>query len=191
MKWIVLLLAASGCLKQSDFQGGDDNEVITTMILTFTPGPIVAEFNDADGDGGMPPTIDPVNLPAGNYTLTVGFENRLVMPPEPITEEVRDENFEHLLLFTGSAVVGPATTNTSGPITQSYADMDRNGLPVGLTDNIVATPGTGTMTVTLRHMPPELPPQKSATTLMDAQSNGVDSLGGSSDALVNFPVTVQ
>src|SRR5689334_7274710 len=130
MKWIVLLLVASGCLKDSDFAGGDENEVITTMRLTFTPPSgtaIVAEFNDADGDGGMPPTIDPVSLPAGRYTLTVGFENRLVMPPEEITEEVRDESFEHLLLFTGSAVVGPATTNATGSITQSYADMDRNG----------------------------------------------------------------
>jgi hypothetical protein len=151
----------------------------------------VATFNDPDGDGGAAPTVDPVNLTPGTYTLTVQFQNRLAMPQEEITDEVRDEQNFHLLLFTGTAVVGPATTNTTGPLMQSYADMDHNGLPIGLTDNIVASAGTGQLTVTLRHMPPEEPPVKSADTVMQVKSGGVDSIGGSTDAQVNFTVTVQ
>src|SRR5207237_542909 len=81
----------------------------------------------------------------------------LVTPPEEITDEVRDEHDVHLLLFTGTAVVGPATTNTVGPLTQAYTDVDSHGFPVGLTDAITARTGTGTLTVTLRHMPPEEP----------------------------------
>jgi hypothetical protein len=184
------LVAACG----DDGGSTNENEVITTVVLNFTPtsgSAVVATWNDPDGDGGSAPTIDPVNLPPGNYSLTVQFQNRLVTPPEEITEEVMQENNFHLLLFTGTAVVGPATTNTTGPLMQSYADMDGNGLPVGLTDNIVASAGTGQLTVTLRHMPPEEPPVKSATTVMEVKTGGVDSIGGSTDAQVNFTVTVQ
>lgn len=189
----ILSVAVAAC-------GGDDggstneNEVITTVLLNFAPAsgsPVTAMFNDPDGDGGQAPTIDPVNLTPGNYTLTVQFQNRLVTPPEEITDEVRGEHDVHLLLFTGTAVVGPATANTTGPLMQSYADMDDNGLPVGLTNTIVASAGTGQLTVTLRHMPPEEPPVKSSSTVMEVKTGGLDSIGGSTDAQVNFTVTVQ
>jgi hypothetical protein len=180
--------------------GGDDGgpfnpeELITTVVLNFTPSsgsPVVATFNDPDADGGQAPTIDPVNLTPGTYTLTVQFQNRLSSPTEEITDEVRDEGNFHLVLFTGTAVVGPASATTSGPLTQGYTDMDANGLPVGLTSGITAVAGTGQLTVTLRHMPPEEPPVKSATTLMEVKTGGVNSIGGSTDAQVNFDVTVQ
>jgi hypothetical protein len=180
--------------------GGDDggttneNEVITTVILNFAPttgSTVTATFNDPDGDGGAAPTIDPVRLTPGDYTLTVQFQNRLENPVEEITDEIRQENNFHLLLFTGTAVVGPATMNTTGPLMQRYADMDGNGLPVGLTDTIAASAGTGQLTVTLRHMPPEEPPVKSSTTVMEVKTGGIDSIGGSTDAQVNFMVTVQ
>jgi hypothetical protein len=172
----------------------NENEVLTTVVLNFAPAtgaPVIATFNDPDGDGGAAPTIDPVALTAGNYTLTVQFQNRLASPAVEITDEVRGENNVHLLLFTGSAVVGPATSNATGPLLQSYADMDGNGLPVGLTDTVLARAGTGQLTVTLRHMPPEEPPVKSSSTLMDVKTGGIDSIGGSTDAQVSFPVTVQ
>jgi hypothetical protein len=193
---LALTLACAALAACSDDGGAteNENEVITTVILNFMPasGPtITATFNDADGDGGGAPTIDPVNLAPGNYTLTVQFQNRLANPVDETTDEVRDEHNFHLLLFTGSAVVGPATANTTGPLTQAYSDTDDNGFPVGLTDAIVATAGTGQLTVTLRHMPPEEPPVKAANTVMLAKAGGVDSIGGSTDAQVTFNVTVQ
>jgi hypothetical protein len=198
MNWknvsFVSMLFATVAACGDDGGSANENEVITTVILNFAPAsgnPVIATFNDADGDGGQAPTIDPVNLTAGTYTLTVQFQNRLETPPEEITEEVEDEQDDHLLLFTGSAVVGPATTNASGPLMQSYGDMDGNGLPVGLTSNIVASAGTGQLTVTLRHMPPEEPPAKSSDTLMQVKTGGVNSIGGSTDVSVNFAVTVQ
>jgi hypothetical protein len=172
----------------------NENEVITTVILKFAPASgaaVTATFNDPDGDGGAAPTIDPIHLAAGNYTLTVQFQNKLVTPLVEITDEIHDERNFHLLLFTGTAVVGPATSNTTGPLTQSYTDMDDNGFPIGLSDMIVASAGAGQLTVTLRHMPPEEPPVKAANTVMLARSGGVDSIGGSTDAQVNFTVTVQ
>lgn len=191
-KLVLLALCLAAC-------GSDDaensNEVITTVILNFTPEGGGAtesfEFDDPDGPGGDPSTTDDIELVAGNYTLTVQFQNRLEEPPEEITEEVMDESDQHLILFTGSAVISDATTNTTGPIEQTYADQDVNGLPIGLDNDIVATAGTGTMTVTLRHMPPEEPPQKAADTLEIAATDGVTALGGSTDATVDFQVSVQ
>lgn len=192
----VALIGALGLAACGDEGGSENpNEVITTVVLNFAPSgggaTKVATFNDPDGDGGAAPTIDPINLSAGMYTLTVQFQNRLENPPEEITEEVHDESDVHLILFTGSAVVSPATANTTAPLTQSYGDTDANGLPIGLTNMITATAGTGQLTVTLRHMPPEEPPQKASDTLATAKASGVDSIGGSTDAQVNFTVTVQ
>jgi hypothetical protein len=167
----------------------NDQEVITTVILQF--GEAEFAFDDPDGDGGELPTIDPIVLAPGNYQLVVRFQNRLEDPPEEITEEVVDEADQHLLLFTGSAVVGPATANTTGPLQQTYADADANGLPIGLTNDVVVTPGEGMLTVTLRHMPPELPPEKSASTTAEARANGIDSIGGATDAQVSFSVVAQ
>lgn len=172
----------------------NENEVITTVILTFEPpsgASVTAMFNDPDGDGGAAPTTDPVNLRAGNYTLHVQFQNRLVNPLEELTEEIREESDVHLVLFTGCAVIGPATSNITGPLTHSYSDADDNGLPLGLTGAIVARAGTGQLTVTLRHMPPEEPPVKAADTVTQVKTRGIDAIGGSTDAQVNFNVTVQ
>jgi hypothetical protein len=195
MKTILLLAIVLGACSGVD--GGDDNieELISTVQLTFMPPsglPIVAEFDDPDGDGGNPGTSEPINLAAGaSYTLTVAFINRLGTIPEDITLEVRDEGTAHQVFFTGTAVNSPATSNTSAPLTQSYADMDANGLPLGLTNMITTAAGTGQLTVTLRHMPPELPPEKSADTATVVKNGGFDAIGGSTDASVNFDVTVQ
>ncbi len=191
----VLPLTVAACGDFTDGGATNAEEVITTVILSFAPSgggtPATAEFDDPDGDGGDPPTVQPVNLVAGTtYTLTVRFQNRLADPVEETTAEIIDESDVHLLLFTGTAVVGPATTNTTGPITQAYADMDVNGLPIGLTDTIMASSGTGGMTVTLRHMPPEEPPQKAADTVAQVKANGIDAIGGSTDARVTFQVMV-
>lgn len=182
----LLCLALAACALPNESL--NDQEVITTVILDFDGTRF--EFDDVDGDGGEPPTIDPVVLTAGTYALTLHFENRLEDPAEDITEEVNDESADHLVLFTGSAIAGPATSNTAAPLAQAYADTDANGLPVGLANTITATPGTGLMTLTLRHMPAELPPQKSADTTSEVRDNGIDSIGGATDAQVVFMVTV-
>jgi hypothetical protein len=175
--------------------GDDEQEVISAVQLTFMPAaglPIVAEFDDPDGDGGGPGTSEPVNLAAGaSYTLTIAFINRLGTVPEDITVEVRDEGDEHQVFFTGNAVKGPATANQTAPLTHSYADMDANGFPIGLTNTIATEAGTGTLTVTLRHMPPESPPEKSADTATQVKNGGFTAIGGATDASVDFTVTVQ
>jgi len=171
------------------------NEVITTIQLSFSPAtgsPMVFEFNDPDGDGGQAGTAQPITLTKDlTFTLDVRFLNRTVTPEEDTTMEVMDEGFQHMLFFTGSAVKGPATNNATAPLTQAYADMDVNGLPIGLKDTIMTAAGTGTMTVTLRHMPPEEPPAKSADSPTAVKNGGFAAIGGSTDATADFMVTVQ
>jgi hypothetical protein len=190
-----LVLLASILLAACDDHGNHEAEVITTVQLTFMPPTgtaVSAEYDDPDGDGGNPGTSQPLALVNGtSYTLTVRFLNRLVMPEEDITPEVRDEGDQHQLFFTGTAIKGPATNNTIAPLTHSYADMDMSGLPLGLTNTMVAATGTGTMTVTLRHMPPEEPPAKSSGTTDQVKASGFTAIGGSTDVQVDFAVTVQ
>lgn len=179
-KMIIASLVLAAC---SDTPNANPEELITTVRLTFTPSgggtAIVAEFDDPDGDGGDAPTVDPVNLAPGSYALAVAFENGLEDPPEDITAEVADEAADHLVLFEGPA-----------PLAYTYGDQDPNGLPIGLAGTVVATMGSGNFIVTLRHMPPELPPVKDATTVETARTQGLDAIGGATDARVTFFATV-
>lgn len=191
------LLAAGGLAGCDDGGGGNENEgeVITTVVLTFTPtggSPITVTFNDPDGDGGTAPTVDPITLVAGTaYATTVRFENRLETPAEDITAEVSDESDEHQLFFTGTAVSGPASNQATAPLMHSYNDTDANGLPIGLLNAFVARAGSGQLTVTLRHMPEvNGAAVKTEAAAMTVRDSGFATLGGSTDAQVTFPVTV-
>jgi hypothetical protein len=186
---------ATACSDPDD--GGNEEEVITTVILSFAPmgggTPVTALANDPDGDGGQAPTIDPVGLAAGTtYTLTVGFENRLETPAEIITDEVRDEGDQHQVFLTGTAVNGPASDRPTAPLTHTYGDTDAGGLPIGLTNTIVAAAGgPGDLTITLRHMPPVNDvAAKTAAAAMTVRTGSIDALPGATDVSVTFPVTI-
>jgi hypothetical protein len=194
MKKILLITLLAAC--SDGASGGPSNELITTVTLTFTPTgggtPVVASFKDDDGDGGNPPTVGPVNLTNGaSYMLGVQFLNELETPPEDITLEVKDESDTHQVFFTGSAVRGPATSNTTGPLVHSYADTDANGFPIGLANTVAASTGTGMLTVTLRHLPPVNDTAVKTATLADTvKAMGIAALPGDSDVNVTFAVTV-
>jgi hypothetical protein len=122
----------------------------------------------------------------------VKFENRLENPPEDITKEVQDEGDAHQVFFTGNAVNGPASNQTGAPVAHSYADTDAKGLPIGLANKVTAATGTGMLTVTLRHLPPVNNMAVKSATLADmVRSSGFSAIGGTTDAQVTFPVTVQ
>ena len=190
-----LSVTAAGC-GGDKHDGGNENEVITTVTLTFTPmgggSPVIASVDDPDGDGGNPPVVGPINLMAGMFDLAVKFENRLEKPTVNITDEISDERDEHQVFFTGTAVSGPASNQAGAPLVQAYADMDSKGLPLGLADKVTASAGTGTLTVTLRHLPPVNNMAVKRAGLADTVRNqGFSAIGGSTDAQVSFPVTVQ
>ncbi len=189
-----LCLVAVGC---SDGGGSlNEQEVFTTVSLTFTPvgggTPVVAAFKDADGDGGNPPTVDPIALVVGKqYATTVTFLNELEVPAADISLEVKDEADQHQLFFTGTAVNGPASNQPGAALTHTYTDMDINGLPLGLANNFATVAGTGALTVTLRHLPPLNGNAVKIAGLADTvKASGFAAIGGETDVSVNFTVTV-
>ena len=199
---LVLLAAAVGC---EDVEGDtddhghshDENEVITTVVLTFSPtgGGDDLVFRWADPDNDANPTIDDIVLAdADDYSLSMTFLNELEDPAEDITEEINDEDDEHQVFFTGSAVQSPATgANGDAILTQQYSDQDGGGLPIGLT-NAITTLGTGTgdLTVTLRHLPPEDGEAVKIAGLAEAvAAGGFGAIGGDNDVQVTLPVEVQ
>lgn len=192
---VVALPLATGC----DVQNPDElneNEVITTVVLTFSPqaGGDALEFRWADPESDGSPVIDEIVLQdADDYDLTVSFLNELEDPAEDITEEVAQEADEHQVFFTGTGVDGPAQDNPGAPLTHVYADTDGEGLPVGL-DNTMATnaDGAGTLVVTLRHLPPEDDDAVKVPGLAeDVASGGFDAIGGDTDAQVTFEILVE
>ena len=194
--FIFHLLGGVAC-SGGDVDRTDDNEVITTVTLTVTPiaggASIVASVDDRDGDGGDAPVVTGLTLPAGMFDMTVKLENKLETPAEDITLEVRDEGAEHQFFFTGSAVNGPASDQPNAPLTHTYADMDSQGLPIGITNKLTAIAGMGALTITLRHVPAVNAVAVKVPDLANQVRGpmGFQAIGGTSDVQVTIPVTVQ
>ncbi|MDX1939625.1 MAG: hypothetical protein SFU99_03690 [Saprospiraceae bacterium] len=139
----------TGCDKDDDNGPGNEQELITSIILTFAPTgggiPIVVSAKDLDGDGGNPPVIQNIELKANtDYALSVSFLDESKSPVENITEEVEEENVEHLVCLVGSGAM-------PSPVIQ---DKDDNGKLLGLVSILkTGAAGNGTLKVSLKHEP--------------------------------------
>jgi hypothetical protein len=199
-----LLLALVAC---SDVEEDDhhdhghhhhEHEVMTTVKLTFVPSTDGAEdlvFTWADPENDGDPVVDDIVLENGvDYAVGVEIWNELEEEPEEVTPEIADEDDEHQAFFTGSAVQGPANTdNPDHVVTHAYADEDRNGLPLGLDNTIVAVAaGTGELTFTLRHMPLEDGNSVKVEGLAgDVDEGGFSAIGGANDIQITYSLTVE
>jgi hypothetical protein len=182
LKLIALLviptLFSTSC--SNDDSAVNEEEVITTVTTTLTGGGqvITLTSRDLDGDGPNDPVVTASgNLVAGTtYVGSTTFSNELVDPAEDITIEVQEEGVDHqIFYFLGSSI---------GTVTYDSEDIDSNGNPIGLNFTLVAgTSGaTGTLTVTLRHLPNKTAPGVSEGSITNADGN--------TDAEVYFPITV-
>lgn len=208
---IVLLAICScwtplGCDGDDDGTGdGEENEVISRVVLTFTPDgggePVVATFDDPDGTGTAPGTSDPIDLTAGaTYAMAVEFANSLVDPPEDITPEVQAEAEAHQVFVFGSGVAGPASSSDGAIVTHAYADRESDygtdatgeDLPVGLANTITAdTAGSGVeLRIMLRHLPPTNGVPLKVAGLAEDHAAG-QPLPGNADVDVRFELTVE
>lgn len=173
-----LILGATSCEKDDPIIPNEE-ELITSVNFTLTPQDggtsVLLSFQDLDGDGGSNPIITGGVLQAETtYEGSLQFFNEQEVPVDDITAEVREEDEEHQLFYQ-SDLPG---------LTIDYNDQDANGDPLGLITVITtAGPGTGNITVILRHEP-----DKSASGV----SNGdITNAGGETDIQVSFPVEVQ
>ena len=200
----VLVLLSTAC---SDVEGeGDGHDhhhhdhnhgLATSLYLDFTPqsGGETLSFAWSDPENDGSPSIDSIVLADGEtYDVSVEVWNELEDPAEEVTPEIAEYDDEHQFFFTGDAVQGPATgENTSAIVEHGYADTDGNGDPVGI-DNTFASlaTGSGSMTVTLRHLPPEGRTATKTSGMADeVATGGLDSIAGDNDIQVEFPVTVE
>lgn len=147
-----LMATLTQCNKAENVTPADENELITTVQLEFTPvGGGSAQtftYNDPDGDGGNPAVkFDTVSLMANtSYTLKMKVLDESKTPADNITEEVAKEKDEHLFVFTPD----PASL-----LAYTYDDEDSRNFPVGLTGTAkTGAAGTGKLRVQLRHQPP-------------------------------------
>lgn len=183
IKQLAFVLAAavmifSSCKKSGGGEGNDE-ELITTMNLTFTPAgggtPLTFSFNDADGPGGNAPTQDVIQLAANTtYNVSVQLLNATVTPAEDITLEIEEENEAHRFYYSPSA----ANLIISG------LNNDDSGVTLGTTSQWAAGSASGgTVGVTLRHYP-GTPPDKQ-------QSDPVNSPKSGTDIAVTFSYIIQ
>ena len=132
---------------QVDDQCIQEQELITTLELHFVRAPkdtTTFAFKDTDGPGGNAQTIDTVKLDTNaTYTVLVEVLDESKTPAENITEEIKEEDHEHLFCYKISDV------NTT--ITRTDSD---GTFEVGLESEwVTGAASTGTVTVTLKHQP--------------------------------------
>jgi len=151
----------------------NEEEVITTVTTTLSGGGqvITLTSRDLDGDGPNAPVVTVSgNLVANtSYTGAVAFLNETQSPAEDITVEVEEEGVDHQVFYQLPAGLGTIT----------YTDLDLNGKPIGLTFTLTTgNAGTGSLTVTLRHLP-----NKSAS---GVATGDITNAGGATDAAVTY-----
>ena len=181
------------CSDDDEDDGGDDDgeEMITEVVLTFTPDDdefdvVTATWLDADGEGTGDPTIEDIDLIEGvEYEMSVTLTNTLETPPEDVTAEIEEEADEHqfFFAFTDGIFGDPAGNgnidNRDDPV--NYNDFDGNNRPVGLSTAWTAgehTEAPGEFRIVLKHQP-------------DLKSDDSDVNVGGTDIDITFPLNIE
>lgn len=130
----------------------NDAELITTVNLEFTDqnqNVSVFSFTDLDGDGGNSPVIDTIKLNKNlSYTVSAIFlDESDSNDVEDITEEILEEDDEHLICFDIENIDGLTIrrTDSDGTYEVGLASM------WNVSDTAVAT--NGIVRLTLKHQP--------------------------------------
>ena len=178
--YALLAMAMVGCSDDDTPEVINEEELITTVILTLTPesgNQVVLTTIDLDGDGPQEPETTVSGSFAENtqYQGVVAFLNQTETPAEDITQEVIEEADEHQVFYT----VGEGLN-----ITTTYVDFDSNGNPLGVNITLITgEASSGSLTVTLRHEPNKL---------ADGVSNGdITNAGGETDITTTFDVSIE
>ena len=98
--WLIICLLSIGISSCRKNRGeGNEEEILTTLTLTFIPSggsAIVFSYDDADGPGGANPTQDEIILAANkSYTVSLTLTNKTTNPDTDITSEIISESDAH------------------------------------------------------------------------------------------------
>lgn len=153
----------------------NEEELITTMIVTLSNGPdqVVLYYQDIDGEDGPGAEILTVSGPLianTTYDGAIRLLNESDEEVEEITEEIEEEDDEHQFFYTIGTGLDVAT---------EYEDEDENGNPVGLSFTLTTgAASSGSLTFTLQHEPTK-------------PNDGLDVAGGETDIEKSFDLVVQ
>lgn len=184
---LVTLGILSSCSDEDEPAAENEEEIITDVILTFTPegggAAVVASAQDPDGEGSEDLEImNEISLAVNTtYSLTLSLENSI--EGESISEEVEEEAAEHMFFFAWTSGLF-ADPEGNGNIDNradavNYVDFDENSQPVGLeTTWSTGDAATGTFRVVLKHQP-------------DIKSATSTATNGESDVDLVWDITVE
>ena len=125
------ILITSSC-SNDDNPPVNEEELITTVAVTFTGGGqiITLTSRDLDGDGPNAPVITQTggNFVNGTtYVGSVSFLNELENPAEDISVEVAEEDLEHQVFYQISNSLGNF----------NYVDFDSEGIRMRIEGDIL------------------------------------------------------
>lgn len=156
-----------------DDEPKNESELITTFKIelkdSLTNNIQTLYFKDLDGEGGNPPTqLDTIRLRSESvYLCSVFMLDESKNPVKDITEEIKEEADEHLLVYKV----------TSANLSIQITDKDSKNLPLGLlTKWKSGSTSNGHLLVSLKHQP-------------DIKDGSADK--GETDVEINFPVIIR
>jgi hypothetical protein len=151
--WILAAFIFVSCIHGDNIEPSDDNELITTVKLVFTPQddddttiPLAFYWKDTEGDGVVD-RLDPIVLNDNTqYDLQVQLFDETKAPRVDITKSIVEEADVHLFVYK----ILPASL-----LKLSIKDRDSKGLALGLRGDVkTGSKGNGKMRVLLKHQPP-------------------------------------
>ncbi|MFQ3598243.1 MAG: hypothetical protein SNJ55_03175 [Chloroherpetonaceae bacterium] len=146
------MIASISLLQQGCGHDHDESKHgnITTMEVILTDGSttIRAKAVDLDGDGGNPPVVDTLRLPAGrSFNGRIELIDESVNPPVSRTGEIERDADTHLFRFT-------VLDGAQGRVIISNLNNDSKGQPFGMRFNLQVTSGgsaNGSLRILLEH----------------------------------------
>jgi hypothetical protein len=156
--------------KKDKTEEPNDNEVITTMKLSFVPAgggtALTYQFDDQDGPGGAAPTQQEIVLaPSKSYAVTVQLLDKTKTPVPDITAEIATEAEAHRFYYEPTA---------GSNITVSGLNNDGAGIPLGINSTwATGAAATSKIKITLRHYP-GTPPGKALGDLVNSTKSDTD-----------------
>lgn len=152
--YLLLVFIVMSCIHGDGIEPSDDNELITTVKLVFTPKesddeiqpPLVFYWKDTEGDGVVD-RLDPIVLnDETQYDLQVQLFDETKTPKVDITKSIVEEADVHLFVYK----ILPASL-----LKLTIKDRDSRGLALGLHGDVkTGAKGNGKMRVLLKHQPP-------------------------------------
>ncbi len=146
----------ASCIRGDEMEPSDDNELITTVKLEFTPidinnddeedDSLVFYWKDTEGDG-IVDRLDPIVLNDDTqYDLHVQLLDETKVPKVDISKSIIEEADVHLFVYK----ILPASL-----LKLNIKDHDSNGLALGLRADVkTGSKGNGKIRVLLKHQPP-------------------------------------